>query len=331
MIAAYIDSRREHDCSASFVYNFAKTKEFFADYTPDQLNDAVWVKYRKWRTGQKVANAASNGKRVVSDATAVRELNGVRGAISWAKRNGYKGLDNVKVHLPNSTGRVRYRYLSRSEAERLLAACIEPHTALFVRVSLATGARMSAVLGLKWSDVTFPASVQGAGPGSYLESFTFVEEFTPVEDIVTGKVRLSDIITIDLGQGRGNKRRGTGVVSPSNFKLWRALVEAYRNREAFVEDPNRTAPDGGKLHLKRTCDHVVNFRGKQLGKVDLTDAYRRAGITGCNQHTLKHTCCSWLVQNGQSYEFDSQAHRHQRPHHREALRAPVAQAPGDCW
>lgn len=290
LLAAYVESRQQHDCSATFVHNFTRTREFFAAYAPEQLKDGAWASYRKWRTGQLVANAASKGKRPVSDATAVRELNGVRGAISWAQRNGYKGLDNVKVHLPNSASKVRHRYLSRAEAERLIKACIEPHTGLFVRISLATGARMSAVLGLKWADVTFPASVQGAGPADFHDSFTMAEY------VASGRIRLSDIVTLDLGQGRGNKRRGTGVVSPSNWLLWAALVTAYRSRD------NRGVPGLAATSANPACEFVVNFRGKRLGKVDLTDAYRRAGITGCSQHTLKHTCCSWLVQAGQSYE-----------------------------
>jgi integrase len=77
----------------------------------------------------------------------VRELNALRGAIGWAKRNHWKGLENVTVHLPDSAPNVQLRFLTREEVERLLKACIEPHTALFVRISLATGARMSAQVG----------------------------------------------------------------------------------------------------------------------------------------------------------------------------------------
>lgn len=300
LIDEYIESRREHDHSATFEHNFARTREYFADFVPVQLrNDKVWQRYRNWRTGQHIVNAgalSSKGPRKrVSDSTAVRELNGLRGALSWAKRNGYQGLDGIKVHLPGSGSRVRHRFLSRAEVERLVAACIEPHTRLFVRISIATAARMSAVLGLRWSDVTFPANVRCAGPGQHSKSFT------SADDISAGKVRLSDIIELDLGQGRGNKRRGTGVISPSNWKLWSALVDAHSRRDFFVK---MIALDGSTVNVRHTGDFVISYRGnnKPLTKVDLTDAYRRAGITGATQHTLKHTCISWLVQAGQSYE-----------------------------
>lgn len=41
------------------------------------------------------------------------------GSMIAAERNGYTGLDNVKVHLSNISGKMRHRYSSRSEAERL--------------------------------------------------------------------------------------------------------------------------------------------------------------------------------------------------------------------
>lgn len=304
LLDAYIAARTQEDCSPTFKHNFTHVRSYFGAFTADQLNDDAFKRYRRHRTSHTVANAGARASKApagaVSDSTAVRELNALAGAITWGRSNGYKGLDNVVVSRKGAPKNVRHRYLTRAEVERLLKACIEPHTALFVRLSLATGARMSAVLGLKWIEVTFPANIQGAGPGTYQDSFIL-----PVfddDDMPRGAVKLSGIITLDLGQGRGNKRRGTGVVSPSNWKLWNALVNAYNEQDTFIEDPTRTAPDGGKVYAKKTCDLVVNFRGRQLGKVDLTDAYRRAGITGATQHTLKHTTCSHLVQAGVSYE-----------------------------
>ena len=41
--------------------------------------------------------------------------------------------------------------------------------------------------------------------------------------------------------------------------------------------------------------------GSKIDHVDLSDAYRRAGLKkpAAPQHVLKHTAISWMVQNGQ--------------------------------
>jgi integrase len=88
---------------------------------------------------------------------------------------------------------------------------------------------------------------------------------------------------IDLGQGRGNKRRGTGHIGKDNIALYDTLAAAYKRRKT---------------------PYVIEYRGKKIATIDLSKAYRRAGLVGFTrrQHLLKHTCCSWLVQGGASYE-----------------------------
>lgn len=300
MIDAYLADRLKEDHSKSFLTTWKAPRDYFSSFNPSQLNDAAFRGYREWRTSQTVNHAGARAAKVekpkhVADATAVRELNALRGAISWAKRNGWKGLEGVTVHVPQSGTNVRHRFLTRSEATRLLAACIEPHTALFVRISIATGARMSAVLGLTWDDITFPATPNGGIPKETVDLVAVNVRDDPLiewRDPKTGELHwtggrdfefeMAAPMTLSLGQGRGNKRRGLGVIGPTNTALYDALVGAFK---------------------KRTSSHVVSWRGKKIGKVDLSDAYRRAGITGATQHTLKHTCISWLVQSGQSYEM----------------------------
>ena len=88
---------------------------------------------------------------------------------------------------------------------------------------------------------------------------------------------------IELGQGRGNKRRGTGVIALGNVKLYDALKAAYKRRKS---------------------DFVIEYRGKRIATLDLSKAYKRANLLNYKrrQHLLKHTCCSWLVQSGETYE-----------------------------
>jgi integrase len=302
MLEAYKADRTLRPHSPSFPHTINALIRYFGAWRPEQLHgDKVWSDYRVWRTGQDVVNAGAlaskSGKKKVKDVTAVRELNALRGALSWATRNGYKGLETVDVHLPDSGGTARQRFLTKPEVEKLIAACIEPHTKLFVLLSLATGARMSAVLSLTWDDVTFPAMGTGEGPNDHTKSF-----IDYVGDVVQGKrPQLVDVIALDMGQGRHNKRRGLGVISPTNWRLWTELVRAWDRRTYFVEH-DELHPEHGEVYVERICDYVISYRNKKLGKVDLTDAYRRAGIVGATQHTLRHTTISWLVQAGQTYE-----------------------------
>lgn len=299
LIKAYVRDRKQEDHSPTFEKTVYPALDYFGPMTPDQLKDATFRAYRKHRTSQPKKNAgarASKSKKVgtIADATAIRELNALRGAIGWGKRNGWKGLENVTVHIPNGDTNVRHRFLSQSEAKKLLEACIEPHTALFVRIAIATGARRSAVLELKWDDVTFPVTKRGEVPRDEWDlvpvnildgpDLNYVDPETGEHfhrDGYDFDLELAGPITIDLGRGRGNKKRGLGIISPTNVGLYDGLVRAFK---------------------KRKSENVIEWRGKPVAKVDLTDAYRRAGITGATTHTLKHTCCSWLVQSGQSYE-----------------------------
>lgn len=88
---------------------------------------------------------------------------------------------------------------------------------------------------------------------------------------------------MDLGPAVGNKRKPLAVVHRTNDKLYSALLTAYRTR---------------------TTDYEIEYKkggiGRKVDRVDLSDAYRRAGLKKpeAPQHILKHTCISWLVQDG---------------------------------
>lgn len=282
-------------------YAVQKLKEYFAGFQPQQLrSDAVWAAYRKWRTQQQNASAPyaatrkTKGKSAgtvkrVSDATACKELAVMRAAINWARRNGMNGLDGVEVHIPDEPTYAVHAYLTSDQVRRLLDGCAEPYTELFVLIALATGARMAAILGLQWSDVYWPG---GAPPSDDdAEIAAAVSDTLAVFDpdkLASFDFRLRDDrepLRFNMGRGRGNKRRPTGSVSRTNGRLYIALLRAWQERD----------PD---------CPHVIQHRGKRLLTIDLKPSYRRAGLDGLARHVhlLKHTCCSLLVQSGQSYQ-----------------------------
>jgi len=84
-------------------------------------------------------------------ATVNRYLAVVRGVLRTA-RDEWQWIDNFpKIRL--LPGEVeRDRWLTREEADKLIAACA-PHLAAIVRFALATGCRASEITGLEWSRV----------------------------------------------------------------------------------------------------------------------------------------------------------------------------------
>ncbi len=57
------------------------------------------------------------------------------------------------------------RYLTEDEAERLIACCLSYHVRMFVMLALHTGARMEAILSLRWGQVDFAKRVVDYGGG----------------------------------------------------------------------------------------------------------------------------------------------------------------------
>ena len=90
-------------------------------------------------------------KRNNAAATVNRYLALLRSLLRMA-RDEWQWLDGVpKVRL--LTGEVeRDRWLTREEADRLIAACA-PHLAALVRFALATGCRAGEIIGLEWDRV----------------------------------------------------------------------------------------------------------------------------------------------------------------------------------
>lgn len=298
------EASKDGDIAQSDINALKRLHEFFDAFTPDKLNDAVWKRYRKRRMEHDQNNAASKHfktPRKVSDATACRELNVMRAAISWAKRDiRWRNLGHVRVVLPDVQRNPRQEFLTKDEARKLVDACETHHTQLFTLLALATGARHRAILGLKWSDVKWPG---GSEPNlradlDMAKVFKVVPKGMPLlpenaraegeegfpgynggTRMLVSNPRLSGPIHLDLGVNVGNKRKPLAIVSPSNGRLYRALFEAYR---------------------RRSCDYVIEWRGAGIDRVDLSDAYRRAGLNKprAPQHILKHTAISWLIQEG---------------------------------
>ena len=84
----------------------------------------------------------------VGDATVRTELSALRAALRW--RLGAEAAP--KVDMPDKPD-PKDRWLTRDEADKLLAAAERPHIALFIQLGLHTAARSHAMLDLTWDRV----------------------------------------------------------------------------------------------------------------------------------------------------------------------------------
>jgi integrase len=288
LIDAYVFAReRDPDRTKrpadTFAHNFRQVRFYFGAMKPAKLSSTTVADYRRWRQAQPVKGASKEAPRNVSDNTAVRELKQLRAAVKWGQDHpAYRdGLVGVGVKLPDVELRTIDRALTRSEVMRLLAVLAQSehrHLELFVRLALATGARMGALLELTWDRVTWP---RVTAPDLFTETTTTFH--APADNL-----SLTEPIRIDMGRGHGHKRRPSGLVDASNVGLWRALVVAY----AYHRYKHPDAGDRGHL----ICLHG---NGKRLAAVNLDDAYARAGIADVSGvHVLKHTCCTLMLLDG---------------------------------
>lgn len=143
----------------------------FGHLRPDQITRDICKQYSETRG--------------VSDGTIIRELGALRTALNWHDQN------NSAVFYFPSAPPPRDRYLTRLELKTLLDACEQPHTRLFIILSICTAARKSALLELTWNKIDFERG------------------------------------QIILGTGESNKRRAT---VPMNRTAEQTLEEAYKGR-----------------------------------------------------------------------------------------------------
>lgn len=168
--------------------NAKALRRHLADLQPDHLTKERIKFYRTRRRaeGYWVGPADARRKKPIQDGTILRELTMLRAALEWARTERWIER-KPKIEVPRQPPS-RDRWLTREEADRLLAAAIAPHIRLFLMLALHTAARASAILELTWNRV----------------------------DLVNG--------IIDYGTVDGGKRR---AVAPINRTLMAQLRSAH--------------------------------------------------------------------------------------------------------
>jgi integrase len=189
ILEGYLIDRKSRVASfATLTYAAAALNRHLADLIPDHLTRErirAYVKARH-REGYHVGPAAARRKKPVSNGTVIREIVTLRAAFKWAV--GEKWIATTPTVEAPSAPKARERWLSRDEADKLLAGCHALHIKTFVALALHTAGRKAALLELTWDRV----------------------------DLTRGR--------IDLGDGAGNKRR---ALVPINAKLLPVLQDAW--------------------------------------------------------------------------------------------------------
>jgi integrase len=112
--------------------------QFFGAMLPDAIDQKACEDYPK--------------QRQAAVKTIHTEMGILRAALIHGQRK--KWITAPFIWMPQN-GEPRDRWLTPDEAQRLLAACAQPHLYLYVLLALRTAARPGAILGLTWPQVSF--------------------------------------------------------------------------------------------------------------------------------------------------------------------------------
>ena len=134
---AFREDRTERPVATAMRYERKPVLAHFGDMAADEISIETCRAYVRLRR--------ELGRH---DGTIWTELGHLRTALKWAEKTGLI-LKAPTIERPPKPP-PRERYLTRDEAERLLAAAIMPHVRLFIILAITTAARASALLDLTW-------------------------------------------------------------------------------------------------------------------------------------------------------------------------------------
>jgi integrase len=242
--------------------------DFWQPFSLADVNGPRCREYIRWRVGKPWKSSkpekTHRPPRLVTDAAARRELEDLRAAINYYRKEGLCS-QVVSVVLPDKS-EARDVWINRSEAARMLLAAwrarqtmdgkrtqraIGKHLARFLLVGLYTGTRHTAICA---------ASFQPA-----------------------------------IGRGHLDLDRGVFYRRPKGSRL-------TKKRQPPVKLPDRLLAHLRRWQRLGIAKHaVVEWNGKPIKSVRtaFTSAVKAAGIEKhVTAHTLRHTSATWVMQNG---------------------------------
>lgn len=247
ILAKYLEDRRERAIPGAERLGWAHKPliRILGIKPPETITEAECRRYevRRRRDG-------------VSVATVRTELAALKAALRWAAGTEIGIIAKAPAIAMPRRPEPRVRWMTRDEADRLLAACRAHHVKLFVTLALHTAARSGAILALTWDRVDL------------------------------------DNRLIDFREPGGIQTRKRKVAVPVNNTLHAALVEARmlataetviewaggrvaRIKHAFRDTATRAGLPGVTPHVLR---HTAVTWMLQAG-VSIWDAASMAGMT----------------------------------------------------
>jgi len=247
MVDAYEADRSEKvHAPQSLHFTVANLRRHLGHITLDRWDDESHAElYVRLRRAEGCLGASAKFRtkvRPIADGTLNKEIGALRAAFAWAIRK--KWISDAHYIPRPSGGEARQRWLSREEGARLLAVPAPLHIRVFIHLALYTGARSGAIRQLTWGQVDFATGL------------------------------------IDMGSGRGNKRRAKMPMVPP---LRAILAEAFS---------------------ARTIDYVIEFAGAPVAgiKTGFNKAVAKAGLgKDVTPHIMRHTAISWMVMRRVPY------------------------------
>ncbi len=141
-LALKIAEKKSDHSIAAMKCHWKALAPYFGALDPLSIDDELCMAYAedRFELGRKAWTVWS-------------ELNRLATIMSYGKKKRMF-RDEVTIWKPKQ-GEARDRWLTPEEAGRLLDACTEAHTKLFVILALGTGARRGAIFDLQWDRVDF--------------------------------------------------------------------------------------------------------------------------------------------------------------------------------
>jgi integrase len=130
-------------------------KRHLGDLEPGHLTTerARFYASRRRAEGHMVGPQNARRRKPTQDGTIIRELLTLRAALKWAHTAKWI-VDIPHIAVPRQPP-PRERWLTREEANRLMAGAVAPHIHVFLTLALYTAARAGAILDLTWDRVSF--------------------------------------------------------------------------------------------------------------------------------------------------------------------------------